>query len=352
MKINYNNIIENDFELNLYKTKYNEILKYIETFGASDFFTIVRKVGGSERRMLRLLNEMINNNILYFEKNKFNIINNNSKYDNIDYKKLSDKLNEIWKQKPIPTLFFDQRPITKNTTINRVKYFLSKNDVYNKKIVFLGDDDLTSIALALTGVKCEIWVLDIDRRLIEFINKMSKKYKLNIKTLEYSALEGITSELKNKFDVFVTDPTPERIPFAIFMNNGVDLLKKDGIIYTSIYSSAMEENLDLQNVINKMNLYITDLIPYFTEYQTIYELFNENDRELLKKYKIKIDDDSICFTESLFRMKLTKVTKKIKVKYKGKDIFGKATKRALTDKNNDIIKNDTYLDEVYLQMKK
>lgn len=349
--IDYNKVIENDFEKSLYEIKYNQIKDYLKVFGETDFFTIVRKVGGSERRMLRLLNEMTKNNIINYNNNKFNIKNEKTKYRKINFDKLTDTLNKIWKEKPIPTLILDQRPVTKTTTINRVKYFLDKNDIYNKKIVFLGDDDLTSIALALTGINCEIYVLDIDKRLIEFINDISKKYKLNINAIEYNALEGISSDLKNKFDCFITDPTPEKIPFTIFMNNGIDLLKKDGIIYTSIYSSAMEENLDLQKVINKMNLYITDIIPNFTEYQTINELFRESDKELIDKYNIKIDENSICFTESLFRMKLTNDTKKIKIKYKAKDIFGKATKRVLSDKNKDITTNDKYLNEVYNNIK-
>ena len=176
--IDYNKVIENDFEKSLYEIKYNQIKDYLKVFGETDFFTIVRKVGGSERRMLRLLNEMTKNNIINYNNNKFNIKNEKTKYRKINFDKLTDTLNKIWKEKPIPTLILDQRPVTKTTTINRVKYFLDKNDIYDKKIVFLGDDDLTSIALALTGIKCDICVLDIDKRLIEFINDISKKYKL------------------------------------------------------------------------------------------------------------------------------------------------------------------------------
>ena len=38
-------------------------------------------------------------------------------------------------------------------------------------------------------VDCEIEVLDIDKRLIEYINEISKKYDLNIKTRVYNALD-------------------------------------------------------------------------------------------------------------------------------------------------------------------
>lgn len=353
MKINYDKIIENDFEREIYQKKHQELINYLTTFGETDFWTIIREVGGSERRMMRLINEMILNKELIYQNNKFNLSNNECKYKEIDYDKLSNELKLIWNKKPLPTFLFDQRPVTLKTTIERVKYFLKRNDIYNKNIVFLGDDDLTSIALALTKVKCQITVLDIDERLINFINQISEEYNLNINAKVFNALENVPKELKHKFDCLITDPTPEVIPFTIFMNDAIDLLKKDNsIIYTSIYSSAMKETIELQNVINKMNLYITEIIPRFTEYQAIYELYKKEDIEFIKKYNIPFNEDSICFTESLFRLKITNKTKKTKLNYQGKDIFGKATKRVIKDKNNDIVAYDEYLDKVEIEMKK
>lgn len=353
MKVNYDKIIENDFERKIYQKKHQELINYLTTFGETDFWTIIKEVGGSERRMMRLINEMILNKELIYQNNKFNLYNNECKYKKINYDKLFDELKSIWIKKPLPTFLFDQRPVTLKTTIERVKYFLKRNDIYNKKIVFLGDDDLTSIALALTKVKCQILVLDIDERLVNFINKMSKEYNLNINARVFNALEGVPKELKHKFDCLITDPTPEVIPFTIFMNDAIDLLKKENsTIYTSIYSSAMEETIELQNVINKMNLYITEIIPKFTEYQAIYELYKKEDIEFIKKYNILFNEDSICFTESLFRLKITSKTKKIKLNYQGKDVFGKATKRVIKDKNNDIVKDDEYLDKIEKDLKK
>lgn len=201
----------------------------------------------------------------------------------------------------------------------------------------LGDDDLTSIALALLKLDCEVVAVDADERLIQYINEVAKKYDLNLKGSIYNALNDTSEELKGKFDVLMTDPTPEKIPFTLFMNRAIELTKGEGsIIYTSIYSSAMKKTLDLQRIITDMNLYITDIIPRFTEYQSILELYTENDLKLFKKYDVTFNEDSICFTESLFRMEVTNETKKIKIKYKGSDIFGKATKRTIKDSKNDV----------------
>ena len=354
--MNLKKVIENDFEEKLYIAKIDEVMNYLKSFGGRTFFDIVRNVGGSERRMLRLLNEMVEDGAIYFYNNKF-YIGDKKTHDSYICPKCNGKrvyldteiretLKEIWSQKPIPTLLFDQRPVTLETTINRVLYMLSKNDVIGKKVVFLGDDDLTSLALGLYNKDTNITVLDVDKRLVDFINDMSKKYNLNIEAYEYNVIDYLDKKYKGKYDVVMTDPTPEKVPFTIFMNACIHLLKLDGIIYTSIYSSAMDRNMDLQKAITDMNLYITDIIPNFTEYQSIYGLFSNNDLELLKKYNIEIDQNSICFTESLFRMIKDKDTKPLKINYKLEDIFGKATKRVINDKNKDL-DSDDYLDGIF-----
>ena len=87
-------------------------------------------------------------------------------------------------------------------------------------------------------------------RQVHYINQIAKKYKLNLKGIIYNALDDTNECLKHKFDVLMTDPTPEKIPFTLFMNRAIELTKGEGsIIYTSIYSSAMKNTLDLQKVI-------------------------------------------------------------------------------------------------------
>ena len=154
------------------------------------------------------------------------------------------------------------------------------------------------------------------------------------------------------FDVLMTDPTPEKIPFTVFMNTAIDLLKSDGILYTSIYSSAMDKNMDLQRIITDMNLYITEMIPNFTHYQYIYDLYSPNDIRLIEKYHIQFSEDSICFTETLFRMEKNSETKKLPIEYTGEQMMGKATKRVMKDNEKEVADDTKYLDEVRKSMKK
>lgn len=369
MKVDLKNVIENDFEEEIYSDYENKIIKYLKEYGETTFWEIIKNVGGSERRMIRLLNEMVSvgeisfNNSKFYLRNEKNFISNclckecNGKRVNIDaFENIMETLKTIWQNKPKATFYFDQRPVTLKTTLRRVAYLMSNEDIKNKKIIMLGDDDLTSIALALLKLDCEVVAVDADERLIQYINEVAKKYNLNLKGIVYNALNDTSEELKGKFDVLMTDPTPEKIPFTLFMNRAIELTKGEGsIIYTSIYSSAMKKTLDLQRIITDMNLYITDIIPRFTEYQSILELYTENDLKLFKKYDVTFNEDSICFTESLFRMEVTNETKKIKIKYKGSDIFGKATKRTIKDSKNDVQadkKDSEYLKKVQESLSK
>ena len=316
--------------------------------------------------MLRLLDEMTENKLIEFDINskEFFVINNEiPKHESYlcenchgktvvlndleNYKKV---LSEIWKNKPEPTLLFDQRPVTLDTSLNRVAYLLTKNDIYNKKIVFLGDDDLTSICLALTNPKCEITVLDADERLIEYIKNVSNKYKLNIIAKVMNVMDKVDEDLLNKYDVLITDPTPEKIPFTLFMNVAIDITKSNAIIYASIYSSAMMKTLDLQRVITNMNLYITDMVPNFTDYKYIYKLYSSNDINKFEKYGVTFDENSICFTETLFRMEKNYVAHKLPLKFTKEQIMGKATKRVLKDEKNEVASKNIFLENARKKM--
>ena len=360
--INLDNIIENDSELTLYSKKVKEIERYLRTFGKQTFWQIEQFVGGSERRILRLLNEMVKNKIIYFDDNDLTFYirdNEKPKHDNYkchycdgstielgNLKSLIPELQNIWKRKPKPTLLFDQRPVTLKTSLRRVAYLLSSNDVYKKHIVFLGDDDLTGICLAMANHDCNITVLDADERLIDFVNHIANEYHLNLKAKVLNVMDDVPDSLKGRFDVLMTDPTPEKVPFTVFMNTAIDLLKSDGILYTSIYSSAMDKNMDLQRVITDMNLYITEMIPNFTHYQYIYDLYSPNDIKLIEKYHIQFNDDSICFTETLFRMEKNSETKKLPIEYTGEQMMGKATKRVIKNNDKEVADETEYLDKV------
>ena len=58
MEINLDKVIENEYEREYYLNLRREINEFLNHNGGSDFQQIVKTIGGSDRRVLRLLNEM------------------------------------------------------------------------------------------------------------------------------------------------------------------------------------------------------------------------------------------------------------------------------------------------------
>ena len=84
----------------------------------------------------------------------------------------------------------------------------AKGDVADQRILLLGDDDLLSIALALTGLPREIVVVEIDPRLCEFHPHMWRATRhLNVHVIQHDAREKLPADLRAHFDTFVTDPS-------------------------------------------------------------------------------------------------------------------------------------------------
>jgi len=352
MKINLDNVIENESEREYYTKLYHEIKKFIDQNNEITFQQIVKTLGGSDRRVLRLLNEMKKGNefILSNKKILSKVANGKSIFNKIlcdscdgkifpmkgkllEVKKIMD---EIILKKPTPTFIYDQRPVNSETTVRRVAYLLWRNDLIDKEILILGDDDLTSLAIGLMGGAKKIIVLDIDERLINFINFIAKEKRLSIEGIVCDFTKGIPKNLENSFDVFLTDPSPIPECFSIFISLGIKLLKRrDGMVgYVSFFPSHQEISIDFQKIMTDKNLIITDIIPRFTEYDFLESTYGEIDKNLLKNFDS--GESKISFFENITRFITTKET----FKNQNQNIvmkipLSKAMKRIIEDPSKD-----------------
>jgi hypothetical protein len=118
MKINFDKVIENESERNYYENLHKKIIDYIASKEGVSFQEIVKNVGGSDRRVLRLLSEMEKNSEIIlnekkiYPKTKTNLIKYDIKCNLCESKiiPISDKLRDIqnlmkdiYSKKPVPT---------------------------------------------------------------------------------------------------------------------------------------------------------------------------------------------------------------------------------------------------------
>ena len=346
--IDYNKVIENDFELPLYLKVHKEIKAYLDINGPATFTEIIKNVRGSDRRTLRLLDQMVKRGELAFKDGRFMVDSATKRFTRQDMvcprcdgkiviyddlKDLQALMEEAYRLKPRPTFVFDQRPVNLQTTMRRIAYLLFRDDLKGKRIAVLGDDDLTGLAIGLLDLAKDVVIFEIDERLVGFIDGFARKHSRPIKVESQNLIKDIPSKYEGHFDVFLSDPTPKKVPFTVFTNVGVKLLSKPGIGYLSMYPSCMDLSLDLQDSLHKMRLLITDLIPYFTEYEFIKETFSDTDLILLSDYSE--GNNTISFHETLVRVMTTDETVPIEMEYDPREIQGSATKRVLKNPQKD-----------------
>lgn len=181
-------------------------------------------------------------------------------------------LQSIKGKQPAPKREYDQFTATIKTTARRASLMSFFGDVKDKKLLFLGDDDFTSIATASLKEAEKIVVADIDERILGEIKSLSDDRDFGIETINYDARKKLSHELVGKFDVVFTDPpyTPEGI--KLFVSRAVESLdsnNKTARVYVCYGNSdrAKERFLLIQEVFVNSGLMVRWVFDKFNRYQ-------------------------------------------------------------------------------------
>ncbi len=186
-----------------------------------------------------------------------------------EFKKELDVLVKFCELRGEPDTRIDQSFATPETSLSRVLLMSHHYDLFKRNYAFIGDSDLTSIALALfTLPEVKITVFDIDKRLKEIINTANKELNKNIRFIEHDLRKPISHELQDNFDCIITDPPYTREGCSLFLSRGIDLLSSNklGVIYLSFPFKNPKVQLGVQKDIHNMNCYISNVYPRFNRY--------------------------------------------------------------------------------------
>jgi predicted methyltransferase/ribosomal protein S18 acetylase RimI-like enzyme len=185
------------------------------------------------------------------------------------FRPILGKLRKYLDLRPRPLTRLDQAHGTPETALHRALYMLEKGDVEGRRILFLGDDDLTSIAVALLRAAREITVIDIDIRLLEVVQLANKREGLNIEFLEHDLREPLPERLHYRYDVVFTDPPYTKPGLTLFVSRGITALqlRKGASIYLAYASQSPRKMLEVQKILTAVGLIITDRIPRFNTYE-------------------------------------------------------------------------------------
>lgn len=188
-----------------------------------------------------------------------------------DFERIIALLNRYKSVRPDSKREYDQFTATPETTAMRACLMNFLADIEGKRILFLGDDDFTSVAVALFNVAQTIEVLDIDERVLTAIKRVTKKESLRISTVKYDVRQKLPDTLVGRFDVVFTDPpyTPEGI--NLFLSKGIQALdpeNKAARIYICYGNSdkAKERFLPVYETFVRSGLMVRWIFDKFNRY--------------------------------------------------------------------------------------
>ena len=191
-------------------------------------------------------------------------------YDLLD-KDVINTFIQIQKNRPNAIRKYDQGYVLPEVTLSRVALMDQMGDLRGKEVIILGDDDLVSIAVGLTHWPKKIAVLEIDERLIKFIEKISNEYSLNIETYVRDLRKPLPNELFGKFDTFQTDPSETLPALRMFIGRGIATLKGPrcaGYFGLTRIEASLDKWGKLQKILlNEFGVVITDVIRDFSIYE-------------------------------------------------------------------------------------
>ncbi len=233
---------------------------------------------------------------------------------------VAKKFHEIAKSRPEAVQQFDQGYVTEETTLHRVAFMWARGDLEGKEILFLGDDDLVSIAAALTKAPKRVVALDIDDRLVEFIGEVSRREGLGIEVLKHDLREPLPDGLLRSFDTFFTDPTESLRGFKAFVERGVSCLKGPGCAgYFGLTrrEASLRKWREIQRFLLEVGAVVTDLRDDFNDY------INWPYIETMRSWPhlpVRRVPEEIWYRSALYRIELVEEPRVENIRYEG-DIF-------------------------------
>lgn len=235
-----------------------------------------------------------------------------------------EEYRKVVGERPRPQVKYFQGYMTERDVVARVALMHHYGDLADKEFILVGDDDLLSIALALTGLPKRIMVLDIDERLGKYLKSLNRSYGFSIEFQRYDVSDPLPEDLIGSFDVFSSEPLETWSGLKAFLSRGVSCLKRNGVGYFGLTTAeaSLRKWLKVERLLTEMNLVVTDIIRDFSAYPMDYGTVD------YEKFTVKLDFETgenpgiNWYKSSLFRFEAlgkpkpaVKPNRKIKVDY-------------------------------------
>jgi predicted methyltransferase len=178
----------------------------------------------------------------------------------------ADELRRLADGVPAAKVELDQTHCTVDTKIRRVLLLDEAGAFAGRRVLVLGDDDLTGPALVAYGVhtgrSVDVTVVDVDTDLLAYIAAAG------VHTVEHDVRDPLPDGLLGAYDIVCTDP-PYTVPGAeLFLSRAAAALRPEigGHVFFSFGARRPAETVAVQGLIAGMGLAVRALLPAFNDY--------------------------------------------------------------------------------------
>jgi predicted methyltransferase len=160
------------------------------------------------------------------------------------------------------------------TKIRRVLALHEADALVSRRVLLLGDDDLTSVAIRLFVERfgsettiAELTVLDLDPAVVAFVRRHLSGAPFRFRCLEHDLREPVPLSLAHGFDTVVTDPPYTVAAARVFLSRAAEALSgPGGDVFFSFGSRRPEASFHVQRTILETGFAIRGLARDFNEY--------------------------------------------------------------------------------------
>lgn len=200
--------------------------------------------------------------------------------------------------RPKPERNIDQFFATEETVLRRAILLGGIPDISQKQLLFLGDDDLTSVVFSLLFKAEKVTVVDIDNRILRFIETVSQKEGLSIETLEHDLRDPLPKSEFRRYDIAFFDPPYTLEALNTWLNRAIESTitagpdrkkKKPELLSRKCYflcygytDRETERGLKVQQVLISLGLVIQEKIRGFNRYYGAESIGSKSDLFVLQ----------------------------------------------------------------------
>ena len=186
---------------------------------------------------------------------------------------LRRRLKTIADAAPTPAVELDQCHCTLETKIRRVLALHEADALVGRRILLLGDDDLTSVAIRLfverfgSGATiAQLTVLDVDPKLVSFIRRELTGAPFPSQIVEHDLRDPLPPSLLGAFDTVLTDPPYTNAAARLFLSRAAEALGPGSTVFLSFGSRRPGATFALQQAITDSGFAIRQLDRDFNDY--------------------------------------------------------------------------------------